>query len=137
MALVPVFTGQIDGGGNLILTPSEAPHRRRWLESLAGRDVEIVVRKKRTKRSLDQNALIHAIASTLADHCGNSLAEMKFELMGACWGWRTLKSGLVVPVKLHTADMTVEEATQFIDWLYPWCAEHFPEVRLGPKGAAA
>lgn len=136
MPWVPIFTGHIDARAELHLTPNEAGMRRKWRESLIGHEVELVIRKRRTKRSGKQNRWIHAAASALADHCGLSLAEMKCELMGACWGWHTLPSGHEVPVKLHTSDMTVDEAAHFTDWLIAWALEHFPEVEIPLPGQA-
>jgi hypothetical protein len=134
--LTPVFSGHVTEQVQLVLAANEQAQRQAHLRTLAGQDVEVIVRKKRTQRSNEQNALIHAVASALADHCGNSLGEMKLLLMGECWGWQTVR-GHEIPVKPHTSDMTVEEATQFIDWLLPWSAQNFPEVRLGPQGRIA
>lgn len=136
MATVPIFTGTVDDAARLTLTERERDQRRAWLETLKGRDVEVVIRRRRRQRSTDQNALIHAVATALAEHCGVSLGEMKVLLMGECWGWRTVR-GHEVPVKPHTSDMTVEEATDFIDWLLPWTATNFPSVRLDAKRVAA
>jgi len=136
MAVVPIFSGRVTEDGKLLLTPSEHTARASHLRTLAGRDVEVIVRKKRTQRSTAQNSWIHAAASLLAEHCGNSLAEQKLDLMGECWGWRTLSNGHTVPMKIHTSDMTVEEASQFIDWLIRWSAEKFPEVKIPLPGQA-
>lgn len=126
MSPTPIFHGHMSDDGKLELAESERDRRRAYFQYLAGKDIEIVIRKERTQRSIDQNAYLHAGPfPILAEHCGNTLAEIKFELMGACWGWKTLQSGHVVPVKIHTADMTVEECTKFIDWLMPFALETF------------
>lgn len=134
MSTTPVFPGRVLPGGLLVL--DRPKDYARYVRSFHGRFVEIIVRKQRTKRSLDQNALIHVIASGLADHCGNSLGEMKLYLMGECWGWQTVR-GHEMPVKPHTSDMTVEEATQFIDWLFGWMVQNFPEFQLPPRDQRA
>lgn len=137
MATVPIFHGAIDADGTFRLADNEKALRLRYFQLLAGERVEIIVRKERTQRSLAQNNFIHLAASLLADHTGYTLAEMKLLLMGACWGWHTVGVH-ELPVKPHTSDMSVTEAKQFIDWLIPWAAEHFPEVDVPlPEKATA
>jgi hypothetical protein len=135
MAHVPIFHGVVSEDGERVLFASdEKPARRSYLRQLAGERIEWTVRKERTQRSLDQNALIHVIATVLSDCTGYTLAESKLLMMGECFGWKTV-SGHEMPVKPHTADMTVEEATYFIDWALPWLHEQFPHARL-PREAA-
>lgn len=122
MAPVPIFTGRVSEQGQLTLNEAERHYRRQWLDSLAGKDVEVIVRKKRTQRSLDQNAYWHAVPFPLLQEAlgYDSIEELKFDLMGEKWGWTTTKHGNHIPVKPHTSEMTVEECTEFIDWLIPW-----------------
>lgn len=125
MTATPVFHGRFDGEGRFFYETAENSDRQNYFRTLAGQRVEIVVRKQRSQRSLDQNAYIHAVpVAILAEHCGYSVPEMKLVLMGECWGWKTV-AGHEIPVKPHTSDMTVEEARQFIDWVIPWAMEHF------------
>jgi hypothetical protein len=79
----------------------------------------------RRKRSLDQNAYLHAEPfPKLAAHWGESPARTKLICMGEFWGYEPCKvTGLLLPVKPHTSDMTVEECTTFIDWLLPWALQ--------------
>lgn len=135
---VPIFHGRITLDGKFLLEESERDRRRVYFESLAGKSVEIIVRKVRVQRSVDQNAYIHGVViPPLADHCGYSTAEMKFVLMGECWGWKTIAPGREIPEKIHTSDMTVEEATRFIDWVIPWAMEQFNIPIPLPNEAAA
>ena len=122
MAIVPVFHGSVTEDGTLVLFEAERARRRAHLQSLAGKIVEVVIRKERLRRSNDQNAYIHAVpVFLLAEYFGYSLDEMKWVLMGECWGWRMDKvSGREIPLKPHTSDMTVEECSHFIDWVIPW-----------------
>lgn len=126
MAIVPVFHGRVTEEGRLVLQESERAQRQNYLHYLAGRLVDVVIRKKRTQRSLDQNAYLHAVPfPMLADHFGNTIEEMKYALMGECWGWKLDKAtGREVPVKAHTSRMTVEECVRFIEWLIPWAMVH-------------
>lgn len=121
MAPVPVFHGAVDDRGQLALSAAEREQRRTYLRGLAGKTVEVIVRKVRTKRSLDMNAYLHAVPfPILAEHFGDDIEGVKFDVMGECWGWRSTKGGQRIPVKGHTSDMTVEESTYFVDWLIPW-----------------
>ncbi len=121
MSFAPVFSGRVLAGGLLVIDkPKEyAKHVR----TLHGRFVEVVVRKQRVKRSLDQNAYLHSVPfPMLAEELGyESIEELKLALMGECWGYHTDKvSGRELPVKPHTSSMTVDECTRFIEWLIQW-----------------
>ncbi len=122
---IPLFHGRIGADGQFELAADEKELRRSYFRSLAGQNVEITVRKERTKRSLDQNAYMHAVPfPMLAEELGyESIEDLKLALMGECWGWkRDQISGHEVPNKPRTSDMTVEECTHFIDWLIRWAA---------------
>lgn len=137
MTAVPVWHGRIDNDGHFLLSEDERDARREYLQSLAGARVEITVRKERTQRSIDQNAYLHAVPfPILAEHFGNSIEEVKYVLMGECFGWHTV-AGREIPVKPSTSGMSVEECSRFIEWLIPWammehgCAIPLPnEVEL-------
>jgi hypothetical protein len=86
--------------------------------------VTVTIADLKSQRSLDQNAYLHAaVFPPIAEHCGYSIPECKLVLMGECWGWKhdTL-SGRDLPIKPSTSEMTVEDATYFIDWVIPWAA---------------
>ena len=121
---VPIFHGRITSDGKFELAENEKAYRLSYFKTLAGKTVEIVVRPERVKRSLDQNAYMHAVPfPMLAEELGyESIEELKYDLMGTCWGWTRTKSGHEIPVKPSTSQMTVEECTHFIDWLVKWAA---------------
>jgi hypothetical protein len=120
MTHVPVFHARVSAEGRLEMLASEAWRRREYLHTLKGELVEVIVRKVRTQRSADQNAYLHAVPFPLiAEHTGYSIEEVKLVLMGECWGWHQV-AGHEIPIKAHTADMTTEECTYFIEWLPPW-----------------
>lgn len=122
MAAVPIFHGKVSEDGKLLLRDTEQALRRVYLSRLVGHEVEVVIRRERVQRSLDQNAYIHAVpVPILADHFGYTLPEMKLVLMGECWGWKADPiSGREIPAKSSTAAMDVEECTRFIEWVIPW-----------------
>ena len=125
MATYPVFHGTVSDAAKLVLAENEAALRHAYLKSLIGQKVDVIVRKERVQRSLNQNAYLHAHPfPLLADHFGDSIEGTKLDLMGEFWGWkRSPVTGKDVPVKPHTSDMSVDECTLFIDWLIPWAAK--------------
>lgn len=122
MPPIPIFNGRVSKDGTLVLDEQERSRRRQHLLSLVDWDVELVIRKKRIKRSLDMNAYLHAVPfPILADWFGDDIEGTKWSLMGECFGWTRCKvTGRDVPLKPHTSDMTVEESKYFVDWLIPW-----------------
>ena len=132
MTGVPIFHGRIDEDGRFGLLATEKALRLAYFKRLAGERVEVIVRKARTQRSIDQNKYLHAVPfPILALHFGDSVEGVKFDLMGEKWGWTTTKQGHHIPVKGHTSQMTVEECTEFIDWLIPWAmTEHGVAIPL-------
>lgn len=120
MAPVPVFLGRVIVGGILVLDqPADYARYRRRLE---GQLVEVVLRKRRSKRSIDQNDYLHAVPfPMIAKETGDDIEGTKFDVMGEWSGWRQVKrSGLWVPNKLHTSERTVEEISELIEWIPPW-----------------
>ena len=134
--MTPIFTGTITQFDRFL---ADDGHRwREHLRQFRDKPVEVIVRAKRSQRSLDQNAYIHAVpVSILAAEFGMTIPECKYELMGACWGWKTLPSGHEIPIKGHTSEMTVEECKYFIDWVIPWAmTEHGVVIPLPNEVAA-
>jgi hypothetical protein len=85
------------------------------------------------KRTLRMNRYWHAEPFLkLAEKWGESVDRAKLICMGEFWGWQTVRVGdveAVLPVKVHTSDMTVKEGLVFLQWLIPWAAEkHSVEI---------
>jgi hypothetical protein len=123
--LVPIFHGWVSAEGKLELAEAEQALRRSHLHELAGKNVEVIVRKTRTKRSLDQNAYWHAVPFPLLQEATgyDSIEELKFWLMGEFTGWKKTKDGRQVPMIMHTSELSTDEGALFTDWL----------VRLGAQ----
>jgi hypothetical protein len=120
---VPIFHGRISEDGKFELAEQERLLRQKYFRTLAGKSVEIVVRKERTKRTIDQNNYLHAVPfPILAEALGyESIEDLKLALMGEKWGYRRDKvTGKELPIKAHTSDLTVDECTEFIEWLVVW-----------------
>lgn len=123
----PVFAGVISQHDKFL---ADDAHRwKAYLRQFRDQRVEVIVRKLRSQRSLDQNAYIHAVPiPILAEHFGYTIPECKYVLMGECWGWKQL-AGRDIPIKPSTAEMTVDECRYFIDWVIPWALTNH-DVRI-------
>lgn len=120
MAPVPIFYGDIDKQCRVVLHEQE--RYLQWKRSLSGKPIELVLRRKRSKRSLDQNAYIHAVPIPLvAEKMGESINDAKLIMMGEKWGWHIVR-GYRLPVKGHTSEMTTAECAEFIEWAPMWAA---------------
>lgn len=88
----------------------------------AGHEVEVEIRKRRTKRTLKQNAYLHAVIKPYADHLGYTVEELKLALLGECFGYHQV-NGVTLPLKLHTADLTTQEFVDITELLIQKAAE--------------
>lgn len=95
---------------------------RAFIQTLAGEEVEIDIRKKRTKRTLKQNAYLHAAIKPYADHLGYTVEELKLALLGECFGYHQVR-GVTLPLKLHTAELTTQEFVEITELLIQRAAE--------------
>lgn len=125
------FVGPVDTRGRLDV--DVRGQIAEYIRTFPGQQIDVVVRKHRRQRSLDQNAYWHAEPfPKLAKAWGESVERTKLICMGEFWGWEPCRiSRQFLPVKAHTSDMTVEEGVTFTDWLIPWALqEHGVEILL-------
>ncbi len=136
---VPIFHAWVSPDIKLELAEAERELRKAYLRGLVGKNVEVIVRKVRTQRSLDMNAYLHAVVfPILAEYFGESIEDTKLVTMGECWGWKTDKvTGRDIPINAHTSDMSVEESAYFVDWVVPWALTKFGVVIPLPNESAA
>lgn len=123
------FGGRVNAAGTRV--EFDAPAKpAATLKRLAGQRVEVVIRKPKSKRSLDMNAYWHKWPFRLiADEVGDSIEGVKYDLMGEFFGWVPGPvSGKLIPAKVHTSDMTKEESARFVDWLIPFGLQKFGVV---------
>lgn len=119
--VIPIFHGRVSPEGRFELAEQERGLRQAYFKSLAGQSLEIVVRKERTKRSLDQNAYIHAVPFPIfADYWGEDISTTKLLLLGEKFGWRDLGDGKRIPLKPSTSDLSTDEMSEFIEWMPVW-----------------
>lgn len=126
MSVVPIFHGLVTDDAKLVLDEQERDRRRIHLASLAGRRVDVVVRRERTQRSLDVNAYWHAVPfALLAEYWGEDIETAKLLILGECFGWKETRDGHRVPIKASTSGLTTEEGSHLTDWMPPWAMTNF------------
>lgn len=115
------FVGLVtEDGKRLLLDFPDA--FKAFYQQFAGHEVEIELRKRRTKRTLKQNAYLHAAIKPFADHCGYTVEELKLALLGECFGYHQV-NGVTLPVKLHTSELSTQEFVEITELLIQRAAE--------------
>ena len=143
MNAVPVFRGSVTSDGRLELDGYEAQRRRRYLQALAGKPVELTVRVRRSKRSIQQLRWIRGIAiPILAEHLGYMEHEydaLHYQCLIECYGTDyDPRFGRELPRVRHTGDQNTKETAQYMEWLVTWAAvEHGCVIPLPGESEAA
>ena len=141
-SFVPVFNGVVTADGRLELDGIEAMQRRRYLRSLVGKRVGVVVRERRSQRSTNQNAWLWGIAlPLLAEELGYDEHEhetLHYALLGECFGHvYDPRSGQTVLAKT-SSQLNTEEFADYMEWLVRWAAtEHNCRIPLPGESEAA
>ena len=123
----PIFPGSVTEQGKLTL---ERPLQfQGHLRGLAGKRVEVVVRKPKSQRSLEQNAWIWGIAyPILGETLGydkDELDELHYALVAKCFGVHmNEKMGVTVPNK-RSSKLTTVEFSEYMEWLVRFAAKEF------------
>ena len=118
-APTPVWPARVDDRGTLHL---EARDRfLAYVKTLAGQVVEVVVRKPKQQRTLQQNAYWWSTpVRILAEHCGYTDTQMHYALLGECFGYTEGPTGQPVPNEPSSSDLSVEKFAHLIDWTLTW-----------------
>jgi len=124
----PIFHGTVSDQGKLIL---ERPMQfQQCLRGLAGKRVEVVVRKPKSQRSLDQSAFWWAVpVKIMAEYMGEDSTATHYALLGECFGYHhNAKLKKEVPNKGSSSALTVEEFSHLIEWAPRWAFDNFGVV---------
>lgn len=115
----PVFVGFVDQRGKL-----ELDDRSKFIghvHSFAGYEVELTIRKRKSQRSLDQNAFWWAVpVAILAEHCGYTPSQMHYALLGECFGYMAGPTGQPIPNVPSSSELNTEQFAHLIDWVLTW-----------------
>lgn len=127
-----VFPGVVNEDGTRIVFNEPAKYAE-FRRKLAGMKVEVILRKPKSKRSLDQNAYAHKWPfRIIADAMGESIEAAKLCILGEKFGWHQVQ-GRTLPIKTSTADLSTEEFSDLIEWMPPWALEMFGAVIPLPR----
>lgn len=135
MALVPIFHADVDKDGRLELARAEQARRRTYLQSLAGRSVDIIVKIHRDRRSDKQNRWWWGIAVPLIAHeLGYDKHEhetVHYALVNLCFGTTpdpVMKQDIP---NVRSSQLTTVQFSELMEWAVRWAAqEHGIEIPL-------
>ena len=125
--ITPVFYGRVSRGS---LQADSRFHS--YLGSLEGLEIEIVVRKKRSKRSDQVNRYYWGVVvSMIADHCGYTKDECHDALKLKFLGSRPDENGLT---KMRsTASLSKDEFSQYLNSVVQFAAISLSVFIPGPN----
>src|SRR5688572_7424832 len=120
------FPGFVTDEGKLTLDFPAA--FKAFVRRFAGDEVEIEVRKRRTKRSDRQNRAFWAALTPWAHELGYEPVELKNELMALLWGYTEANSPLtgemrIVPNKGRSSKLTTHEMSELMEFTAVKAAE--------------
>lgn len=139
--IAPVFGGRVVGG-RVEFDAAEAHARRQHLQALEGQRVEAVIRIRKKKRSLDQNAWLWGVAiPLLAESLGYDQHEheqLHYQLLAECFGSAyDQRFGREVP-RVTSSRLSTKEFSDYMEWLVRWAAvEHGCIIPLPNESEAA
>lgn len=110
------------------------------VKALAGKRIELVIRKPKSKRSLDQNAWWWGVAvPMIAESLGydrHEYEQVHYALVSKCFGVRHDPRLGEVP-NARSSQLTVQEFADLMDWSVRWAAEFCGVVLPLPNEANA
>ena len=122
------FRGFTDHDGEFRLDPIDAAKFKAYRQHFKGEECEFDFRKRRTRRSDQQNKLLWALLTPWAHFLGYEPTELKDELLGLLWGYEEHTSKLTgevlrVPNKGRSSKLTTAEFSELIDFMAIKAAE--------------
>jgi len=114
----PIFRGRVSETGVLQV----GPQFEVWLSTLKGKEVDVVVREKRTQRSNKQNrAYFGIVVKDLADHLGYTKDECHDALKIMFASRKDEKTGLTLVES--TSKMNTKRFIRYYEDIQRWAAE--------------
>jgi len=114
--MIPIFRGLVSKG------TLNNPGFYSYLKSFEGKEVEVVVRTKKEKRSDPQNRYYWGVViEMLSHHTGYSRDEMHDALREKFLGMERDENGLVM--MKSSARLTTDEFAQYVNNIVRWAAE--------------
>ena len=115
----PIFAARVNERGQVVIQDRQAFDE--YAKTLRGSDLQVILRKAQSQRSVQQNAYWWAVpVRLLADHCGYSDNDMHYALLGECFGYHVGPTGKEQPNEPSSSALTVEKFTRLIEWVLVW-----------------
>lgn len=141
MAASPIFHGRISADGRLELAEDEQRVRRNYLQRLAGKDVDVIVKVHRNQRSLDQNAWHWGVAiPVIADALGYDRDEhddLHYALVAKCFGTHVDPVLQQEVPNVRSSKLSTVQFSELMEWEVRWAAKEHGIVVPLPNEAAA
>jgi hypothetical protein len=140
-APVPVFPCRRDGD-RVRLRDGVAGRLRDYIRTLpVDGELELTVRVRRKRRSLDQNAWIWGVAyPLLGEGLGydrHEIDDMHYALVAKCFGTHVDdRLGTEVP-NVRSSKLTTKEFSEYMDWLVRFAAGYGVVIPLPDEAEAA
>lgn len=115
------FVGLVNDEGTRMVFDYPSQYRA-FIKTLAGHEVEVELRKKRSKRSLRQNAWFHAFMEPFAASIGETVPDLKLIGLVAVFGTKVVM-GYTVPVYAHTSELDTHQFSDLCEWFVQKAAE--------------
>ena len=131
----PIWTGVVEENR---LTLDDRAGFTEYLRTFAGHAVQIVVKRKQSSRSLDQNAWIWGVAyPVIANELGYDAHEhedLHYALV-AKWGGEHFdkRMGAMVPNK-RSSKLTTKEFSDYMEWLVRFAAQELGGILVPLPG---
>jgi hypothetical protein len=109
---------------------------KRVLRGLIGEVVEVIIRKRRSKRSDRQNKWWWGVAvEVLANECGYDRESMHYALVAKCFGTtHDDRTGLDIP-NVRSSKLTTKQFGELMEWVVVFAATEL-DVQLPLPGEA-
>lgn len=129
MAQIPVFHGEVTKDGRLVLDETERNQRRSYLDALAGKPVDVVVKVHREKRSLDQSRWEWGVALPIIGEAlgydKDEYDELHYALVAECFGTTfDQRIGREVP-NVRSSQLNTAQYSEYMEWLVRWAAKTY------------
>ncbi len=129
--LAPVLSGKVDDSGEKLTLASPETYRRH-IRRYAGKHVEVVIRLRRSQRSLKQNAWLWGVAiPLLAEELGYDAHEheaLHYALLEKCFGSRwDMRLQAHVP-QVRSSKLSTRVFANYMEWLVRFAAMEFDVV---------
>ena len=124
MSTFPIFLANSKAGRLVFKRPDIVS---KYLCGADGKELEVIIRSARSKRSLAQNSYWWSTpVEIMAEYMGEDRTATHYALLGECFGYHwsdLLKRD--VPNKGSSSALTTEEFSQLIEWCPVWAMHTF------------